>query len=201
MIVRYDRPTALPQVEVATLEEARLWCRIEADDTTQDAILLKIIRMAREMAEDVCEQAFVLQTRERCMDGFPADGEPLYLRPPLVSADSVSYLSASSTVVIAGSPNVWEIGIGGEDSKAWIIPIASGTWPTADEGFGSVKVTYTTGYASSSLIPARAWLYVQSLISTFYGYREQIAAGSFSGLPREMYVGLLDGLRAKQFFA
>ncbi len=191
-----------PTTEPVTLAEAKLWCRIEDDDTSQDAMLLLLITAARERAEDITARAFARRTFELRLDAFPADDSPIELpRPPLVSVESLTYATADGDVAIAGSPEGWLVDLGGDEHPGRISPLYGSSWPSALTQPGSVRIRYTAGYATSSLIPRLVRLWIQSRVSTWYEFREHILAGTLNSLPRDFVDGLLDHLRARTFFA
>ena len=78
-MIRYVRMVTAPAVEPVTIDEARLWCRIDADDATQDAMLQLLIIAMREHAEAITGRAFASRTLEFVMDAFPPDDEPIEL--------------------------------------------------------------------------------------------------------------------------
>lgn len=211
------RELALPSTESVTLTEAKLWCRIEDDDTDQDAILLILIQAARERAEAITGRAFARRTFELRLDDFPVDGKwtermrvagvtgvaPVEIpKPPLVSLDYVTYASSNGDVVWAGSPQMWDLDQGGDSNPARFIPTGGAAWPSVAARPGAVRVGYTAGYATTSRMPRRAQLWMQARISTWFAQRETIVVGkSVSNVPADVIDGLLDELRAVYLFA
>lgn len=195
------REVTAPTVEPVTLTEARLWCRIDADDTTQDAVLLLLVRAARERAEHITGRKFARRQLELRLDAFPADDAPIVLPyPPLYTLDSITYATGGADVAIEGSPQGWTLDVGGDQNPARVSPLVS--WPSTDEQVAAVRVRYTVGYASASLMPASLRLWIQARISTWYEQREHLALdGKASELPRDFVDGLLDGYRARSMFA
>lgn len=211
------RELARPATEPVTLAEAKLWCRIEDDDTAQDAVLLLLIGAARERAEAITGRAFARRAFELRMDDFPANQAwteklraagstavtPVVIpRPPLVTLDSVTYATSSGDVAWVGSPQMWDIDSGGDSNPARFVPAAGASWPAVEVRPGAVRVRFTAGYVTASQMPQRARLWMQARISSYFEQRETIVVGkSVSEVPRDLIDGLLDELRAVTLFA
>jgi uncharacterized phiE125 gp8 family phage protein len=192
-----------PTTEPVTLAEAKLWCRIEDDDTSQDAMVLLLITAARERAEQITARAFARRTFELRMDAFPADDAPIYLPlPPLVSVSYLAYATTDGDVSVAGSPQTWHTDLGGDSLPGRIAPLYGASWPSAITQPGSVRIGYTAGYVTSSQIPRLVRLWMQARVSTMYEFRETIVTGTIvNDFPRDYVDGLLDHYRARTFFA
>lgn len=192
----------VPTTEPVTLAEAKLWCRIEDDDTAQDAMVLLLITAARERAEEITARAFARRTFELRLDAFPADDSPIWLPyPPLVSVEYLTYGTSDGDVSVSGSPQAWHADLGGDSLPGRLAPLYGASWPSALEQPGSVRIGYTAGYVTSSAIPRKVRLWMQSRISTWFEFREHIIAGTLNELPRDFVDGLLDHQRARVFFA
>lgn len=191
-----------PSTEPVTLTEAKLWCRIEDDDTAQDAVILLVIRAARERGEQITQMAFARRTMELRLDAFPENDAPIWLPyPPLVSVQYITYGTTDGDVALTGSPESWQLDVGGMEIPARVAPLYGASWPSAVAQAGSVRIGYTAGYATASKMPATLRLWMQARISTFYEFREQIVMGNVNALPRDFVDGLLDHYRARDFFA
>lgn len=204
------RQLTAPNHEPVTLTEAKLWCRIEDDDTAQDAVLLLLIQAARERAEEITGRAFARRTFELRLDDFPTevgikarDVAPVVIpRPPLVTLDYVTYATTDGDVSWVGSPQAWDLDVGGDSNPARFVPSGGGSWPTVDVRPGAVRVGFTAGYATASKMPQRVRLWMQARLSTWFEQRETIVVGkSVANVPRDLVDGLLDELRAVTLFA
>lgn len=204
------RQLTAPNHEPVTLAEAKLWCRIEDDDTAQDAVLLLLIQAARERAEAITGRAFARRTFELRLDAFPVevgiaarDVAPIVIpRPPLVSLDYLTYATTDGDVSWVGSPQMWDLDVGGDSNPARIVPAGGASWPTSDARPGAIRVGFTAGYATASKMPQRVRLWMQARISSWFEQRETIVVGkSVSDVPRDLIDGLLDELRAVTLFA
>lgn len=196
---RVVRVVTPPAGEPVTLAEAKLWCRIDDDDTTQDAMLLLLITGMREYAEEITGRAFVQRTLQLRLRAFP-DGEVELPHPPLRSVTSIDYTDGDGAEQnLNGSPSEYTVDIYAEPGI--VKPSYGSNWPTARDDVGTVRITYTCGYDSASKIPAKVRLWMQARISTIFENREQLISNGMVEIPRDFADGLLDGLRITRMFA
>lgn len=211
------RELTKPTWEPVTLTEAKVWCRIDDDDTAQDAILLLLISAARERGEAITGRALARRTFELRLDDFPIDRgwtermrgsgttgpAPIVIpRPPLVSVQYLTYATSDGDVVWTGSPESWDLDTGGDANPARLIPAAGAAWPAVEVRPGAIRLGFTAGYVTASQMPQRLRLWMQARISSWFENRENIVIGkSVSELPHDLVDGLLDELRAVTLFA
>lgn len=200
IIRRSVRVVTPPAFEPVTLAEAKLWLRIDDDDTDEDATVLMIITAIGEYAEELTGRAFVARTLELRLDGFP-EGEIELPFAPLRSVSSIDYLDADGVLQsLDVSPTGWQEDTASQPGR--VAPLVNTDWPATSDEMGSVRITYNAGYASPNAIPRLARLWMQARISTLFEQREQlVVGGQVSDIPRDFVDGLLDGLRVRKFFA
>jgi uncharacterized phiE125 gp8 family phage protein len=188
-----------PVLEPVTLAEAKLWCRIDDDDTEQDAMVLLLIQAMREYAEQLTGRSFAQQTLELSLDAFPDVIELPH--SPVSSVTSITYIDGDgATQTLGGSPTEFQEDLYSEPAR--LVPLTGESWPTTADVLNAVRVRYVTGYANVTAIPNQVRLWIQTRISTLFEHREQlIVGGQVQALPRDFVDGLLDGLRAKRMFA
>lgn len=194
------RPIIQPFNEPVTLEEARLQCHIDPDDTADDDRLIAYIAAARGMAEHETGQCFLPQTWELYLDAWPADGKIELPQIPVRSIASVKYTNAAGTLttVDAGAYRLDTRAV-----RAVLLPAYGSAWPTdvrSDDG-GVIVITYVCGLAASgyelaSIAPGiREWMLVQ--VATAYRNREAFVVGkSVAELPGNYVNALLYPYRA-----
>lgn len=142
--------TVAPSEEPITLAEARLWCRIDADDTSQDSELTLLIKAARQRCENVAGIALVTQTWKLTLDAFPDDGLIRLPRPPLASVTSIKYLDTSGVEQTLATTE-YRVDA---DSKPGLIQEDSGkAWPAVYDVLAAVRVTYVAGYGLAASVP------------------------------------------------
>lgn len=192
----YVRTAAVPTVEPVTLEEARLWCRIDDDDTTQDAILQLLIIAARERAEEITGRSFAQRTLELRLDDFPDGDAPIELPySPVSAVTSITYRTSDGDVAIGGSPEAFQADTGGVPAR--VKPLEGSDWPDTDGSLGAVRIAYTAGYANVTAMPKLLRTYLMAFVATLYEHREQLVVNNTVEIPRDFATGLLDHLRTK----
>jgi uncharacterized phiE125 gp8 family phage protein len=199
-MIRHVRVVTHPTVEPVTVQEARLWCRIDADDATQDAMLQLLIIAMREHAEALTGRSFARKTYEMVMDEFPPNDEVIELPyPPLVSVSYVTYADGDGAdQTLAGSPDAFLVDAGSAPGR--ISPLYGGQWPSTRAQIGAVRIGYVAGYATTNLVPKAFRIWMQARIATLYENREQLVMNNVVEIPREFADGLLDILRVRTGF-
>jgi len=211
-IPRSVRVVTAPAYEPITLVEAKLFCRIDTDDTAQDAVVTLLITAARERAEAITGRAFIQRDMELLMDDLPTDGSAIELAySPIRSVSYIRYRDAAGIDnELSGSPDVWLLDSSGTPGR--IAPLAGASWPATNGTISNVRIGYRCGYAPvgspdneaayQAGMPAllRTWMAVR--VSSFYEQRESIVIGStVAETPRDYVDGLLDGLKVIRGFA
>lgn len=183
-----------PQYEPVTLAEARLWCRVDDDDTSQDAVLMLLIGAMREYAENLTGRSFVQRTLETRMDYWPCDDVIELPFPPLVSVSYVEYLDGDgATQQLSGSPSAFQVDTHRVPGRVW--PLYGASWPTALSDLDAVRIRYVAGYQTFSALPRNLKLWMNARLATLYENREQIVIGTIvNELPRSFVDCLLDSL-------
>lgn len=190
-----------PSIEPVTLSEARLWCRIDDDDTTQDAMLLILIGAMREYAEEITGRAIAARQLEVVLDRLPDGSTPIELpSPPLQSVSYIRYLDTGGVEQeMSGSPTQWIIDNASLPGR--ISPLFGANWPGTNDGIGNVRIGFTCGYPNVTAMPKKLRLWMQTRIATLNEHREQIDMSNLAKLPYDFVDGLLDGLRVLKMFA
>lgn len=181
-------------VEPVTLAEARAWCRIDADDTSEDALLSALITSARQVAEHETGRVFLLQTWERVVDAFPEAEIELAPRE-VIAISSIKYIdTAGAEQTLAPSAYVLD-----RDSEpCFALPAVGYEWPDTLDTANAVRVRFTAGYGSAATSVGRPlWQWMQMHIATAYKMRETVATGaSVAELPSRYVDRLLDPYRS-----
>jgi uncharacterized phiE125 gp8 family phage protein len=188
-------PAAYP----ITLAEAKAFCRIESDQTAEDAVLTMLIAAMTDYAEHLTGRAFVERTVRASLDYFPHCIELPYA--PLLEVITISYIDINGDAQTVSSAN-YEVNNVSEPGK--VRPVEGASWPSIGYGFNPVQITYRAGYrptgsptdlTNNSYIPQLARTWMQARIATLYDNREQIVSGTIvNDLPRDYVDGLLDSL-------
>lgn len=172
-----------PTAEPITLAEAKANLRVIGTD--EDADITRMIRAARQMAEERLNRALMPQTLAFAADAF---WDPLKVpRPPLRQLDSIKYLDAEGgEQTVAGGFYVNEF-----VDPPEILPTYGTPWPTTRTQAGAVVVQYQAGYADAASVPEpiRQWMFLA--INAFYEHRSMVNEGQTYMLPDEFYKWLL----------
>lgn len=134
-----------PASEPVTLEEAKLQCCIDGND--KDALITNLIAAAREYCEAYQNRAYITQTIEMVLDGWP--GFPLSIpRPPLASVTSIKYYGTDNTEYTLDAAKYFV----DTNSEPGRICLAHGvSLPTVTlREISSVKITYIAGASTVS---------------------------------------------------
>lgn len=182
-----------------TRAEAKTWCRLETDDTSQDAVIDMLIASMTEYAEHKTGRAFVERTLELSLPRFLGCIELPW--PPLIGVDSVKYTDvdeAEQTVAAAD----YELDTVSQPGR--IRPISTESWPAIGTGFNPVRIRYRAGYTpivsptdltDNGYLPAQLRTWMHARICTLYDNRDQLVIGvSVAQIPRDFADGLLDSL-------
>lgn len=173
-----------PAAEPLTLEEVKANLRIVFADEDDD--LARMIRAARQMAEERLNRALMPQVLAFGADGFPStwslDGATCRTvlkvpRPPLIEIDSVKYTDSDGTEQTL--PDTGYL-VDGFAEPPTISAAPSSSWPSTRAQSGAVVVQYQAGYADAASVPEpiRQWMLLT--IGAMYANREAFVNGTIS---------------------
>lgn len=173
-----------PSAEPITLAEAKANLRQVFDD--EDADITRMLRAARQMAEERLNRALMPQVLAFGADAFCG---PLRVpRPPMRQIDSLTYVDTTGTSqVLAGSAYLVDTFA----DPPTISPVYGTSWPIAREQAGAVVVQYQAGYADAASVPEpiRQWMLLA--LNAFYEHRSAIGEAQTYALPEDFYCWLL----------
>jgi uncharacterized phiE125 gp8 family phage protein len=182
-----------PAIEPVTLAEARAQCRVDAADTSEDALLLVYIQAARETAEHQLGRVLITQTWEQTLDEFPA-GEIKLGQAQALDITSVKHIDPAGTLQTL-DPGAYVLD--SATSPGWLIPATGYSWPATGDVVNAVRVQFTAGYGpTAAAVPAgvRNWLLLT--VAALYALRESVdATGRVAALPERFVDRLLDAER------
>lgn len=179
----YNLTTAAAALAVS-LVEVKAYLKLDAADTSEDAILTMLIEAATEQGEKYTGRDFINKGYTTFRDGFY---DPLELRKAKVSTiGSISYLV--SGVFTALSVSVY--GLQNVNDYPYIYLQDGQSWPeNLDTIPQAVKIVFTSGYgAASSSIPSSLKMAILNHVNYLYSNRGDCASecssgGSGSNLP------------------
>lgn len=178
-----------PAEEPVTADELRAHLR---DAPDPDAVLVRLIKAAREYVEEATGLALISQVRELTLDDWPARGDglgwwdgvrdgaiigtsPRYLelpKAPLLSIVSVT------TFDTANNPSVWLASEYYADtgSRPGRLTLSSGAvWPVPTRPAAGIVIRYTAGYGeTAATVPNALALAVLQIAAHWYENRELV---------------------------
>ena len=157
-----------PAQEPITLEEAKIYLRVDHDD--EDALIEQLITAAREFCEQYQSRVYGEQTWEI----YPLKVGKFYelmFPVPTISIDEVTYLLADGTTQTLTPVTEYRTDTRSMTAPAELFIINP---PTAKlDKYTPITITVTSG---SDEVPARVIQAMYLLIGTFYENRESFAA-------------------------
>lgn len=164
-----------PTVEPVTLTEAKVHVRVDHD--ADDAYIATLITAAREHCETIAWRAFITQTLELSLAGWPCDNIIRLPRPPLASVTSITYYAEDNSSATMSSGDYIAI----TDVEPGLITLAKNkTWPTATlRTVLPIRVRYVAGYGATGVsVPARYKQAMLLLLGHWYENREAANVGN-----------------------
>ncbi|RXZ42706.1 head-tail connector protein [Crenobacter cavernae] len=172
---------------VLSLDDIKQQCRIEPDDTFEDALLQQMERAAVRACEGKLGGPLLNATYREALSGFPAVDwlHPAITRPHTISA--ITLKQDGQTVPWTDYQTVLE----DNESRLKIAPRER--WPKVDRALDAVVIDFTAGFGdSATAVPEdiKQWLLYR--VGTLYGFREAFIAGAaVNDLPGHFVDGLL----------
>lgn len=168
---------------VLTAAEMRLHLRIDAADTTEDAVLAGMALAAQEHCAHYTGRSIGVQTLELALDAFPGI-DIVVPRGPVSSITSIKYIDAAGTeqTLAANRYTFDDYGL-----DACIRPLAD--WPVTADVPLAVKVRYVAGS-----LPAAVRSALLLTVGHLYEHRESVAPVAMHELPLGV-ASLLDTVR------
>lgn len=117
--------------------------------TAEDDYIERLIRTSYRMAERVTRRALLPQTWLQVVSGFPAAGEIVLQKGPVIEVEAISYVDEDgATQPIPGSPADYDVTIpsGPDAGKATVRPLYGESWPTVRSTREAVMVQFQAGY-------------------------------------------------------
>lgn len=179
MVTAYDLVLVSgPAIEPVSLAEAKLHLRVDDDQTAEDALILGLIRAAREQTEAQTRRALVTQTWDARYTAFPDDNGRLELpRAPLQSVASVAYLDSTGATTTL-DPGDYMVDTASEPGA--VVLAYGGAWPTPTlYPLAPVRVRFTAGYGEGAGdVPESIRAAMLLLVGHLYEHREAVVTAS-----------------------
>ncbi len=191
--------TVLP----VSIPEIKSHLRISTASTVEDALLTAMIQSAKAIGENLTKRAFVPQTYQYVLDGFPNEGLELPIAPLSTKSTDVAiyYIDeVGSTITLASTMYV----VDSYSEPGFVVPSYDNIWPDTRDQINAVMIQYVTGYVLTTAVglpdvpttpePIKAWIKMR--VGQMYEYREPLVDGAvISNLRHDFVDGLLDPYR------
>lgn len=156
-----------PQIEPVNITDVRKFTRINF--TTDDQILLPMIKAARQRIEGYLRRALITQTVELILDWGPAWIE--LPRPPLQSVTSIQCMGLNNELVTADPASYYVVTgarlVGLNPSSVWPVHITPAGW----------RCTFVAGYGDDpSTVPEEIKLAIWNVVAGMYDNRGTLDA-------------------------
>lgn len=158
-----------PAAEPVTLAEAKVWCRVTANDEDDRITLLS--KDARQRIEARTQRSLITQTWELVLDAFPATVDVRLWYGPIQSPPvSVKYLDTAGAEQSFDLNNVV---LDSETSPGWVRPAYGLEWPDTLASANAVRIRFKAGYGDvGSNVPETLRSRILQLTALLYEQRE-----------------------------
>ncbi|MCI1001818.1 phage head-tail connector protein [Ochrobactrum sp. C6C9] len=176
-----------PAVEPVTIEDARTFLRISTQ--SEDTILERLIKTARELVEAETGLALIDQTWRLRVDRWPRSGRLALFKYPVSAVTEVVAYRADGTA-ISFAPEEFELQLGRRPQRLYMAP-----YPDAPT-FCGIEVDFVAGFgATADTVPEVLKQAILSLVAHLYESRAGVDAGSAAVSFPPMVNQMVDGWR------
>jgi uncharacterized phiE125 gp8 family phage protein len=186
-----------PAEEPISVAEAKASPSLRVAVATDDTDIGTLITAARKLAETYTLHAFVTQTLELVLDGFPTGGIVVPM-PPLQSVTSIKYIDTDGTEQTL-SATLYAVDT--DSTPGMIVPAYDETWPTdVRDQINAVRVRFVAGFGGAVLVPEDIKSWIKIMVGTMYDNPQAVVVGvgqTVASIPRNFIDALLDDYRYK----
>lgn len=172
-----------PTEEPISLTEAKLHCRVFVDD--ENALITSLIIAARQHVEAFTHRALVTQSWDYKVDGFPCDGQPIWLPLAPLLASSPGTAPVVTYTDQNGDSQTWassyytvDAPTGPYPRKGRIFLNYGQVYPMARSIQNAVQVRFSCGYGAAAAVPDAIKAGMKLLIAHWYANREAVNVGN-----------------------
>ena len=180
--------TTPPTVEPISLEEAKLWLRV--DHTEEDDLITELEKSARRSCEAFTRRSFINTTWTLKLDEFPSaecrtslasissarSDEITLPRSPLSSVTSITYTDTDGNTQTVSASN-YTVDTGSEPGR--VVPAFNAFWPLTRNVINAVSVLHVSGYgAAETSVPSGLKIAIRVLMADLYEERGSFVVGT-----------------------
>jgi uncharacterized phiE125 gp8 family phage protein len=147
----FPRKAGPPAAEPVTLAEALAHLREVADGGENDAVITRLITVARAACEEHTERTLITTPWVLKLDAF-TDAIELH-HPPIIAVTAVRYKDTEGAEQTIDSADYV---LDSASEPGWLVPAPGTSWPATQTGaVNTVTIEYTAGYgATAAAVPA-----------------------------------------------
>jgi uncharacterized phiE125 gp8 family phage protein len=162
-----------PAGEPVTVAEAKLWLRLDADETADDGVVAALIPTARQRLEEAYGRAFIRQTFDAYLSDTPCEDYISLPRAPLVSVTSVKGFSSTDLTDTGGTAmNSTGYYVDTATEPGRVVLLGSDAWPTGTRAANPLIVRFVAGESTSAGgVQDRAKTEILQLVARLYEHR------------------------------
>jgi len=150
----------------------------EAPTSAEDTLLTALITTAREYCEGFQNRAYITQTWQLWLDGWPSGDCIRIPLPPLQSVASIKYYDIADTEAVITASDYF---VDDKSEPGRIILAYGRTWPTITlRPANAVCVEFIAGYRDVVEVPQRVKQAILLLVGHWYENREASLTGAIS---------------------
>ena len=159
--------------EPITPTEAKASPSLRVAVATDDTDIAEMITTARMQAEDYSGHAFVTQTWELVLDGFPTGGIKVPV-PPLQSVTSIKYIDGNGD---QQTLDALLYAVDDDSTPGLIVPAYGESWPSARDEINAVRVRFVAGFGAAADVPADIKTCIKMIVGVTYDNSQGILGG------------------------
>ncbi len=159
-----------PTSEPVSVEDMNAYSRVEMDQPEEDLLVLRLIKLARELVENDSERQLMTATWKLNLDAFPRSNGAIELRkPPIQSVTSLTYYDSDGSLQTLDASK-YDADVLSTPGR--IVPAFGESWPVTRNGFpNAVIVEFVAGFTSALLVPERAKQCIRLLADHWFNNR------------------------------
>ncbi len=161
-----------------TLDEAKQHCRVDSDDTEDDAVLTRLIKAATDMVEQQAGKALLEQTWNLLIAAPDGAGHLHLPLTPVISVDDISYFDRDN---VSQSATVGDFQLYKDEDHAWLEPKQGNVWPATYARHDAITVQFKAGFgANETDVPENLRQAVLLTVGHWFENREAIVVGTIA---------------------
>lgn len=168
-----------------TVADGALGVAVPTQNTTEDPELVALIATARYHAELYTGRAFITQTWDWRLDGFPVARGVYLPKAPVQSVTSVTYVDPTGTTRTWDSAEyLTDLPVGPHAQPARLALADGVSWPSTESRINAVTVRLVAGYGSTGAsVPSPIRSAMKLLIGHWYATRTAAQGPAMTDVP------------------